>query len=174
MRPNSTSLLRSALFSVVIISAAAIAPGAATPAAGARIGKSVPFVEPNNCAECAWCTDGHKDPPDQFGTIGGIHSWCMALPDCTHPGCGTALAPVPRVDTPALEDLVQLALGGDVAAVRKMVLLYPEKTSYNITRQALQIEGCQPDVIVAQIPLTGEALGFVQKYAPAEVLYSSR
>lgn len=174
MRPARRSSFRLIVLGILPIAAALLALGAAAPAAGSRSGLETPFVEPSNCGDCENCLEGHRAPPNVNGTIGSLHSWCMTTSNCTHPGCGVALTTPPSPDFQALDDLVQLALAGDNTAIRQIVLLYPDKASYNVGRQALQVEGCNTETIVAHIPLTAEALAVVQQYSPMGMGYASR
>jgi len=165
---------RFVVFSLLPVVTVAFFLGAGAPAASKISGSLGAFVEPSNCGDCAGCIGGHMAPPSESGTIGGLHSWCMQIVDCTHPGCGVARTSPATPGMPMLEDLVQLALAGSRAAVRNIVLLYPEKAHYNATRHALQVEGCNRETIVAHVPLDAATLADVQQYFPNEGLYASR
>ena len=123
----------------------------------------MPFVGPSNCGECGPCIGGHTAGPVEGGDIGSLHSWCMELVGCTgHPACGSSA----NLDNPSASDEIYQSelnrlLDGDRSDIATFASTYSDKVYLNRTRNSLQIEGCAPGVIAANIPLSSREIASI-------------
>lgn len=132
------------------------------------------FSEPSNCANCEnGCrihTTSHRAPLNQNGDIANPHSDCLDI-ECTHPLCGGSanLDRDKRYDS--MLDEFDKAVAGDIGSVVALTRDYPEWVSYNRDRNALQIQGCNEEVVAGHFVLTPAQVAAI---APGGLLRRAR
>lgn len=109
------------------------------------------------CSTCAWCGnyDGtqHETIPPTGNKIGpGQPCWSGTC--ANHLGCNKTLGP----DTEAGQRLFVAAAAGDMNALIAAARTLEARLTVNHERHVIQLAGCQPGTIAAQLPLDAETL----------------
>jgi hypothetical protein len=117
------------------------------------IGISASSVKPAQafaCGTCGNCLGGHTNPFGG-GESEGIHSDCVAVAGCPHPGCVKTFQPT----SSDVERMLVKVEGGDIKAAQTLLRKYPGVVVWNRERHALQLSApCTGEGFIAHIPLT--------------------
>lgn len=117
-----------------------------------RIGCNSMCVSPCNGS-------GSQHLAQSWGALNTVnpHTDCKPFSDCAgHPSCQAARLTPPEIDR--LGALVALVAAGSLGAVDAMRSEFDDIALYNRDRSALQIVGCNADVLTAHVPLTKQQL----------------
>jgi len=107
------------------------------------------------CSKCSWCLNGHEAPPGSDQN--GIHDYCIPLADCNGHGPCSPESPIGLLETQVMELVDQFVDSGDEEALYRMLSDFPEKAVLNLERRAVQITGCDGE-LVAHLPLEHSVL----------------
>jgi hypothetical protein len=103
------------------------------------------------CGMCGNCLGGHENPFDVRGEAEGIHSGCIAVAGCPHPGCVETLRPGTRDFERMLVEVEAGAKEAPAALLRR----HSATVVWNRERQALQLRApCYGEAFMGHIPLT--------------------
>lgn len=105
------------------------------------------------CGDCGWCLSGHDNPYALHGGAEGIHTDCIAVSGCPHPGCVSSFRLTPSGRD--LDRMLALVEEGRIDDVRMLLRKYSGSVTWNRERQALQLRApCYGDAYIGHIPLT--------------------
>jgi hypothetical protein len=112
-----------------------------------------------SCGYLQWCWESvHKMPPSYNGFYDTPHESCNVCPgyilDC-HKECGIS---DDLIAQSAVRSAVIVALEGDVNGVVALAHLAPQFIRYNSQRGAVQIMGCDKNVVLATLQVRNQAL----------------
>jgi hypothetical protein len=105
------------------------------------------------------CGTASQHMAQAHGALGTVnpHTDCKPFSDCVgHPSCHNS-----RLDPPGLDRLgalVALVASGSLSAVGAIRSEFGDIALYNPDRAALQIVGCNADVLSAHVPMSKEQL----------------